>query len=378
MFISRLLSLTVSAVIFASPVTSPAEPLPELSAESYAVVELHTMTVLAEHNADTVRPMGHTAKLMTVLIAAQMLSDGSLALEEAATASPTANAQQGAQIWLETGDKITVGELLRSVIVGNANDACVCLAEHISGTAEKHVELLNETAAAIGMSNTHFADCTGMSPETVSTALDTAIMFRELVKYKDLTGYFTTWLDELDSKEVQLVSNDRLVRSYKGIVCQKVSACESSGECQAVAAERGELTVCVAAYDCADREKCLSQTASVLDGAFQKYRLFEPDISADIPKKLTVVNGQKPKLRLAPEEQNGVLTAVGTAADAEAVVELPEDVTAPVKKGQHIGNVTYKNGDITLLTVGIVAAETVGKADLAFGVKRSLLNLLSF
>ncbi len=378
MLLSKLTAALAGAVMFTYPVTKSTVVFSGSDAESMIVVETGTGTILAEDNADEVRPMGHNAKLMTVLAAAEQLESGELTLEETATASPKANAQQGTQIWLEVGDKITVSELLRSVIVGNANDSCVCLAEHISGSVEKHTELLNSMASRLGMEDTHFADCTGLSPETVSTAKDMAKMCCELVKHNDVTEYFTTWMDKLSCKDVELVNNNRLVRSYKGIIGLKVSASEHSGECAIIAAARDDLTICVILLGCDDRDSELSCASRILDTAFVNYRVFKPDIRKDIPKKLTVMNGRKLKIIVKPSYCTGILTTSEFAGNADAAVVLPEYVSAPVRRGQKLGSVTYTcNGD-KLLTVDIIAAETVKKIDLGFAVRRALLNLLSF
>ncbi|SDA20868.1 D-alanyl-D-alanine carboxypeptidase (penicillin-binding protein 5/6) [Ruminococcus sp. YE71] len=378
MLIKRLLSAAAAAVMFVQPIGEPSEPFPESDAECAIVVEMQTMTVLYEKSADEQRPMGHMAKLMTVLAAAECLENGSISLDDVAITSANANSEQGTQIWLEVGDKITVEELLKSIIIGNANDACVCLAEHISGSEEKHIELLNSMASRLGMTSTHFADCTGMDENTTSTARDIAALCSNLVKYKNLTDYFITWMENLSCKDVQLVNNNRLVRSHKGLTGFKVCASEKNGVGAAIAASKGNMSICTILLGCKDIESSISYASKILDSTFANFCIFRPEIKKEIPKKIKVINGRKPKVGIRPDDSRGVVTASGFAAGSEPIVELPEDIPAPVRKGQKLGTLTYKSGDTTLLTIELIAAETVERTDLAFAVRRSLLNLLSF
>ena len=185
-------------------------------AESVYIGEMTTDHCISESNADKQIPMGHFAKLMTVLICAEELEKGTVSLDEEVIASAYANSMPSPQIWLREGERVTVEDLIKSITIGNANDACAALSERLSGSAENHISRINDKARTLGMEQTYFADINGLSQETVSTAKDMYIMIKNIVKHNNMTAYFTTWLDNVKRQEVELVNNNRLVRSYKG------------------------------------------------------------------------------------------------------------------------------------------------------------------
>lgn len=379
-----LLSAVFTAITLLAPLeasaaqTDVSEFYSDIEAESVCIIECETETILYERNADQPRPMGHMAKLMTVLMAAEALDSGGLSLDEQITVSSNANSKQGTQIWLDVGEKISAEELLKSIIIGNANDACTALGEHLSGSEEKHIERLNERAAALGMKDTHFADCCGTDQKTVSTAADIAVLSSAVVKHKNLTGYFTTWIDNVRGQAAELVNNNRLVRSYKGIVGLKACASEAAGECISAAAKRGSMTVCTVLLGCRTGDDKIYAARESLDRTYEAFRCFMPELDDEWLKDIPVLNGQSFNVRVSPSGMNGIIVRAGTAGGIEPKVSLPEDITAPVKKGDVLGSVLYVRDGETLLTVDICAAEDVKQMTFAFAVKRSLLNLLSF
>lgn len=379
----------ITAAVFAafsliSPITSSAEQtdeaalFSEIDAESVCVIECQTQTILCERNADELRPMGHMAKLMTVLIAAEAIESGELSLDDEATVSSNANSKQGTQIWLDVGERITVEELLKSIIIGNANDACTALGEHLSGSEEKHVERLNKRAEALGMNATHFADCCGTDSDTVSSAADIALLSSYVVKHDDLTGYFTTWMDNVRGQAVEIVNNNRLVRGYKGILGLKACATESAGECISAAAKRGNMTICAVLLGCGPGDDKIYAARDSLDIAFENFRCFLPELDKKWLEDIPVINGQKFTVGVRSEGLNGIIVRAGTAGGIEPEVSLAEEMIAPVKKGDVLGSVKYLRDGELLLTVDICAAEDVKQMSFAFAIKRSLLNLLSF
>ena len=155
----------------------------DISAKSAILVEISTGTVIAEKNSTEKMSASHFAKLMTLLIAADKINADKLKLQDKVTVSANANSKGSPQIWLDIGEVITVDELLKSITIGNANDGCIALAEKIGGTEQDFVQLMNKKAESIGMHNTYFEDCTGISEKTVSTAYDLSLLSAEILKY---------------------------------------------------------------------------------------------------------------------------------------------------------------------------------------------------
>ena len=167
-----------------------------VTAEKAVLYEASTGTILYNKKADEKAPVSYLTKLMTILLTSEKIeTDKKFTLDKKLITSSTANSKQGSQIWLNVGEEIAVEELLKSITIGNANDACTVLAEGISGSEEAFVQLMNERAEALGMNDTVFVDCSGISDSNISTAKDIAVLSAELLKHGNLKGYFTAWMD---------------------------------------------------------------------------------------------------------------------------------------------------------------------------------------
>lgn len=182
------------------------------------VFELTSGIVIDDVNADKVVPVGTMNKLMTVLLAAEKISCKELSLDTTVKVSEYANSMQGAQIWLMPNESITVEELLKAIIIGNANDASVVMAEAVSGSEKKFVAAMNAKAVELGMKNTSFTNCCGYydDDKQLSTASDLSRLICELYKYEFLTSYFTTWLDYVRNDTAELVNSNELVKKFEG------------------------------------------------------------------------------------------------------------------------------------------------------------------
>ena len=348
----------------------------DVSAKSAILVEINTKTVIAAKYEHEKRPVSHLAKLMTVLIAAEEIADGKLSLTDKAVASANANSQKAPQIWLDVGESITIDELLKAIIVGNANDACTVLGEKIGGSSEKFVDLLNKRAEQLGMGDTHFADICGTDENTVSTAYDLSILAGELLKYNDLTEYFSTWMCNVRKNAVELVSTNRLIRTYKGAYGMKACASKSSGECLVACAKRGNMAVCCVLLDCSSSDAKFSEAKSVMDYGFTAYEIYEPEISDEITEKIKIINGEKLDADVKVNDLSEILIPRGAYSQIKCDFQREESLEAPVKKGDIIGTVVFRNSEKEILKSDIVLDETVEKIGVLFALKRILCNLL--
>ncbi|MGN0632352.1 MAG: D-alanyl-D-alanine carboxypeptidase family protein [Oscillospiraceae bacterium] len=349
----------------------------DINAASVYVCETESGTVLYEKNSAEQLPMGHMAKLMTVLITAEELEKGSVSLDEIVTVSANANSKQGTQIWLDAGEKISVEELLKSITIGNANDACTALAEHLSGTENGHIKRLNKRAKRLGMNDTYFADCCGTDKDTVSTAHDIAILSSKIAKYDNLTGYLTTWIDNVRCEAIELVSTNRMIRTYKGVKGTKSCNIAEVGESLSVTVKRRNFSICCVVFGCKDADSKFYYASKLLDGCFEKYRIFTPEIDKKYLKKIDIVNGRKLKLSVKPENFTSPVLKAEQLYDISQTFEIAENVNAPVQKGDELGKIVYTSGGEEVLVVRILAAETVEKMDFAFAFRMCLDNLLN-
>ncbi len=352
------------------------EILNGISAESAVVIETESRTVLAELNPDSVQSISHLAKLMTVLIAADKIDRGELSLEDTVITSAHANSMGGTQIWLNVGEEITVDELIKSVTVGNANDACVALGEKIAGSEEEFVFLMNERAAQLGMNNTVYADCTGMSEKTVSTAGDLALLSCEILKYDFLTPYFTTWIDYVRNQQTELVSTNRMIRTYKGVTGLKSCASAESGECLMVSAQRGDMSVCAVVLGSTSDEQKFADGKKALDGAFTAFEIYTPEIPDEVFEAVKVNGGEKMTAEVTVLNADPVIIPKGAYPSIECEFTKAESIDAPVDENQQLGTVTFTLNGENILEGRIVAKDKVKKIGFAFALKKVLLNLL--
>ncbi len=377
MIFTALLAVGAAEEVFASGSEESGGLLDGVSAESVCVRELGTGQNVCERAADKTVSMGHFAKLMTALICAEEIEGGKVTLSEEIAASSYANSMPAPQIWLMPGERVTVEELLKSIIMGNANDACAALAERLSGSAEAHVFRMNERAAALGMSRTHFEDCMGLDERSVTTAADLCLLSEEVLKHDILGGYFTAWQERVRNGETELVNTNRLVRDYKGACGLKFFA--AGGKCNIIGAvRRRDMIVCAVIVGSESRERIFSEAEGVFDGVFEKYSVFSPEISEELTADIPVEHGRVAAVRVRAENDRGVLLGRGTASRAQFKAEISERVTAPIAEGDVLGRVVYTLDDTEIMEIHICAAEPIGRMDMRYGIYRALCNLCRF
>lgn len=352
----RMLKYIAAAVAL---VILPIKVSAEETTPSYVLMEMTTGTVISESGADESVPVGTMCKLMTVLLSAEEIDSGRIKTEDTVKVSAAANAMQGAQIWLMPGEEITVDELMKGVIIGNANDASVALAETVCGTEEKFVARMNSRAAELGMVNTKYTNCCGYYDEDkqVSSARDMGILCCELYKYDFLRGYFTTRLDYIRGGATQILSSNKLTEKYGGLCGFKAGFGEVSGRCAAVAAERdGEAYAAVLlGYD--DEDEMFTLAKRLLNTGFDSYCVFRPQLPEDIPSEIEVKGGIGKTVPVDYGYVRSVVVSNGGAKSITSRAILPDCVYAPVKKGDKLGEVHFYMDDRFIFSSDILAAD---------------------
>ena len=225
------------------------------------------------------------------------------------------------------------------------------------------------------MKDTHFEDCCGLDIKTVSTAKDMCILSKCIIKYDNLTEYFVTWIDNVKSQAVELVSQNRLIRTYKGTLGLKCCAGRQLGYDLAAVVKQGEMTICAVMLGEDSKDRLFSTASNILDTIFDKYRSFSPKIDEDLLSNVAIVGGQKASIRVKADNITGVLLRKGESAKVGYKASVPESVEAPVYEGEQLGSVVYSLGDKTIAEVKICAAEDVEKMDILFGIYKCLCNL---
>lgn len=361
-----------SALVGADPSTL------EIKALSYILVEASTGKVLVEHNANERMSPASITKIMTLLLVMEALEDGKITLEDSVTCSEHANSMGGTQIWLKVGESMTVHELLKAVVVSSANDATVALAEHVAGSEEGFVQLMNDRAKQLGMNDTTFTNATGFDDENhKTTAFDISLMSRELLKHQKIFEYTSIWMDSLRDGETQLVNTNKLIRFYKGANGLKTGTTVGAGYCLSATALRDGMQLIAVNLGSSTTDDRFFSARKLLDYGFANYEVTTPDISLEELTAVKVTHGTKREVLCEVSNDNTMLLEKGQKTQITQEIVLEEAVEAPVEQGQQIGKIVMKLGDEIVGECPVTAAESVEKMTILKSLELFLKNLVS-
>lgn len=379
----KLICIVTGVLIFGSSLVVSAEESVVLeNIKSAILTERETGQVLFEYNADARLPIASVTKIMTLLIAAEEISGGKLTFEETAVCSAHAGSMDGSVIWLTEGEEMTVGDLIKSVVIASANDACVMLAEHIEGSEEAFVERMNKTAQKLKMVNTSFVNCVGYDHENhYSSARDIAVMAAELRKYNFFDEFLLTRLDSVRTgtkTETQLLNTNKLITSYNGITGLKTGTTDGAGCCLCATAKRGNMSLVAVVLGCDSDDRRFSEAKKLLDYGFDSFEkvILRPD-TAELTE-VKVDGGVKKTVDTRFSGTSDAVLPKGDISEIDFHYSKTEKVAAPVEQGQLLGFVTMLSGDTVIGTAKIVAAEEVEMLDYGRCLKELFEALFSF
>lgn len=338
---------------------SEPEFMSKCTSESMVLFEASTGEMLLCKNETSVRAGGHLVKLMTLLLVAEQIDCEAISLNSVVTVSKHANSMQGTQIWLNVGEKITIEELIKAISIGNANDACVALAECVGKSESEFVAMMNDKAKTLSMHNTVFVDSTGISDKSVTTAEDVAKLCCEFSKYDFLVPYLTTWLDNVRSNATELVNNNTLVKSYNGITGMKACFGDKSGNCIAASAKRNDMTLIAVILGAKSKDNCFSEAKEMLNFGFAAYQLFNPTLPVEISNPIYVHRGEKLDCEIQTDNYTSILIPKYRADDVNIEYDILDRVTAPVFENSEVGIVWFLLDDKILCQRRIVTSEAV-------------------
>ena len=340
--------------------TAVAVELP-LTSRAALLMEKTTGQILFAQNEHEALEPASVTKIMTLLLTMDAIDSGALAYDDVVTVSANAAGMGGSQVFLAEGEQITVEELLKCVCVSSGNDAAVALAEKVAGVTELFVEQMNNRAKGLGMDDTHFVNCTGLTAKDhVTSAHDIALMSRELLtKHPDIRRFTTIWMDTIRDGTFGLANTNKLIRFYDGATGLKTGYTSSAGYCISATAEREgmELIAVIMKGETADKRN--TDAKALLNYGFSTYALVSAAPEEPLPA-LPVSMGETEQVSLTlPEEGVTALVEKARANTLERRIDLPESLTAPVAAGQPVGTLTLLDGETEVLTVPILAAEDV-------------------
>ncbi len=356
------LILAVLSIISCATVFSFAEntsyPSLGLDCKSAVLMEAKTGTILYAQNENEALPPASVTKIMTLLLVMEAIEDKKINYTDMVSASEHACSMGGSQIYLEPGERMSVEDLLKSVIIASANDAAVTLAEYVAGTEEAFVQMMNEKAAELGMKNTNFENTNGLDDTTtehVTSALDIAIMSRALIRYPKITEYSSIWMDTVRNGEFGLTNTNRLIRYYEGATGLKTGSTSKAGFCISATATRDGMTLIAVIMGSPDRDTRNSAAVSLLNYGFTNFSLYSNQpYSGSIP----VVKGKKQECAVREESFCAVVEKKYFDKITPKIDSAPS-LSAPVKLGTQVGTVTYEANGKTIGTSRIVTCEEV-------------------
>lgn len=370
--VSLLLTLCmcVDMSLYAAPMTVWAAP--EVATPSYVVMEASTGQIICEQDADTRRSPASITKIMTLLIIFEHLKSGRISLEDQVTTSAYAKSMGGSQVFLEEGESQTLDTMIKCIAVASGNDASVAVAEYIAGSEGEFVKLMNEKADSLGLQNTHFEDCCGLtdSDNHYTSAKDVAIMSRELItKYPEVLNYTGIWMEDIEHHTAQgtttftLSSTNKLLKQYEWTTGLKTGSTSKALYCLSATANKDGMELIAVVMAAPDPKARFADAMSLLNYGYSVSQMYTDENKDALPAQ-KVDGGVEEQVNLTYAEPFHYLdTAGNNLNDIEKEISLPGVVKAPVAEGDAIGEAVYKLNGNRIGSVSILAAKSVEKAE---------------
>ncbi len=358
-FLSLFLAILLCALCLATAVSADTDK--KFDAKSVILMEASTGKILLEDNADAALPPASVTKIMTLLIVMEAIEDGKISFDDKVTVSNNAASMGGSQVYLEPGEEMSVDEMIKCVVVSSANDAAVALAEYVAGSEEGFVEQMNKRASELGMQNTHFENTNGLDDTVsnhVTSARDIAIMSRELIRHPKILEYSSIWMDTIRDGAFTLTNTNRLIRFYSGANGLKTGSTSKAGFCISATALRDNMQLIAVVMGAPNRDTRNEIAKKLLDYGFANYSVavFEPRELEPI----RLLGGLTDTVKLGYGEFSAIV-GKGKAGAVEKKITLPDNLTAPVREGDRVGEVEYLLDGEVIGKIDVIALESADK-----------------
>ena len=373
---------TVCLLSMLCPLWVKAEETVEIGIEApHAVLmEVSTGTVLYEENAKTAVSPASVTKIMTMLLIFEALEENKIKLEDTVVVSENAASMGGSQVFFEPNEKQTVDTMLKCIAIASANDACVAMAEFVSGSEEAFVNKMNQKAKELGMENTHFVNCNGLDAESHQmSAYDVALMSRELItKFPQIHEYCTIWMDTIvhqtakGSQEFGLSNTNKLIRQYEYSTGLKTGSTSEAGFCVSATAKKGNMELIAVIMNGETSKSRFQDAVTLLNYGYMNYQIYtDTDAERTLLDAMPVKGGVETMVPLKYASDFHALLMNGeNISSIEKRLELLNEVHAPIEEGQVLGTLVYYYGEKKLGEVEIIAQNSVELAKYSDYLKR--------
>ena len=341
-----------------------------LNAKSAILMEESTGNILYESNPDERLPIASVTKVMTMLLIMEAVDSGKISLDDMVTVSENAMSYGGSTMFLETGEQLTVNDMLKGIAVASANDGCVAMAEHLAGSESAFVDMMNEKAKKLGMENTHFMNTNGLDEDDhYSSARDVAIMSRELMKHETIFNYTSIWMDTLRGGKFQLANTNKLIRFYDGANGLKTGSTSKALCCLSAAAKRNDMQLIAVVLGAPTSAERFASAKSLLDYGFANYAVNTQITAGDEVQNIAVEKGVDKEVGVVAGDSCSTLVKKGQEDNITKEIKIDETITAPIEAGQKIGTMTISRDGEVIADIDLNASSTVEKKGIGLIIK---------
>lgn len=357
-----MLCITLCSGVMHSNGLIYAEAFSDITAKSAILIDSDSGTIVYEKDKDKKLPIASMVKLMTIYLSFKNIEEGKLSYKDLVTTSENASGMGGSQVFIDANVSYTVEDLLKSVIMASANDASVALAEAISGSEDAFVKLMNSTAKELGMQNTKYVNCTGLpAPEQYSTALDSSIILKNILKFEDYHKYSNTWMDTLvhpSGRKTELVNTNKLVKYYKGCDSGKTGSTSEAGYCLTASASRDNMRLISVVIGSKTGKDRFKESTDLLNYGFANYSNKQIVNTEVVLKEIKTIRCKQEVAEIVPIENYFAFDKKGSSSNYDLSYDLPQALGA-TKVGDKVGQVIVSKDGNVVKTIDLTVKQDI-------------------
>lgn len=374
----RVISLIlVLSFVLSFPICANATENKKLNVKSSILMSLDTGDVIKQNNAYEHLSPASVTKLMSILLILEAIDNVKIKLTDEVSATENAVSKGGSQIWLEVGEKMTVNDLFKAVVIASANDACTLLGEYVAGSDSAFVDMMNKRVETLGLKNSHFENCTGLDDEVTnhySCAYDLAVIAKEVMKHKLILKYSTVWLDSLRNGKTELNNTNKMINKYNGMTGLKTGTTSNAGFCLCATATRDGISFVSVVLGAQTSDERFALTQELLDYGFANYKLDNIKIDNSKLKTVKVKNGIDKSI--TPKcELNKKLLLPKNSDKITYEYSFLDEVKAPVKKGDKLGIITVYCGNKKISSIELKSDKNIKSVTFLYIFKKMFNNI---
>lgn len=374
----RAISIILAmSILFAFPYSAYAKENKEIEVKSSILMNLDTGEVIKENNAYEHLSPASVTKLMSILLILEAIDSGKIKLTDEVAATQTAVSKGGSQIWLEVGEKMSVNDLFKAVVIASANDACTLLGEYVAGSDSAFVDMMNQRVKTLGLKNSHFENCTGLDDEITnhySCAYDLAVIAKEIMKHKLILKYSTVWLDNLRGGKTELNNTNKLINKYNGMTGLKTGTTSNAGFCLCATATRDNISFVSVVLGAKTSDDRFDLTRELLDYGFANYKLETIKIDSSKIKDVKVKGGKIKSIKPTYSQTQKVLLPKNSEKISYKY-SFKKEVKAPIKKGDSLGKIEVFSSNKKISTVELKSDKNIKSVSFLYIFKKMINNI---